>query len=197
MSISIDVIDGIVTAGATAVIAIYTIVLARVSKRQSNLIADQIKLAREEFIATHRPRLMLRRFYLKDIVLTEGQAPSIIFMIQNIGDSAGRVVEIRSATVVLGPGELLLPNMGFGFTEPFNVSLRSGQSEIFPVNGSSPLEKEERMWVPQGKKTLFCLGVVIYLDEMDNRREIGFCRRYDAIHKRWDKTDNSEYEYEF
>ncbi len=171
--------------------------LARVSRRQSNLIADQIKLAREEFVATHRPRLMLRRFYLNDPVLAEGQALRIIFMIQNVGDSVGRVVEIRSATLVLGPGEPLRPNMGFGFAESFNVSLTSGQSEIFPVSGSTPLGNDERMWVPQGKKTLFCLGAVIYLDEMDNRREIGFCRRYDAVHERWDKMDNPEYEYEF
>ena len=49
--IIIDVIEEAVTAVSTAAIAIYTVVLAKISKRQGNLIEQQIRLAREKFVA--------------------------------------------------------------------------------------------------------------------------------------------------
>ena len=56
----IDAHNGAVTAIATIFIALFTIVLAWVSWRQARLIGRQIELAREEFRATHRPKLVIR-----------------------------------------------------------------------------------------------------------------------------------------
>jgi hypothetical protein len=185
-----------ITALATVVIAVYTVVLAWTSSRQSKLIASQVRLAREEFIATHRPQLRLSRFYLSNPIMSQGERPSIIFMIQNVGLSVARVTEIRSVSIVLGIEDQFPKNMGIPFSEKFTTRLESGQSEIFPVNGTVPLEDEDRGWVPQGKKNLYCLGVVVYLDELGNRRETGFCRRYIAATRQLESWP-TEFEYEF
>src|SRR6266496_910438 len=49
--------NGAVTAVATVFIGVFTWVLACVSGRQARLTRESIELAREEFIATHRPKI--------------------------------------------------------------------------------------------------------------------------------------------
>lgn len=56
----LDKYNGAVTAVATAFIAIFTIVLVRVTGRQARLTTAALNLARQEFVATHRPRVVLR-----------------------------------------------------------------------------------------------------------------------------------------
>src|SRR5208282_16065 len=48
------------TAGATAVIALFTIVLVLVTNRQARLTRESIELANKEFNTTHRPRIRVR-----------------------------------------------------------------------------------------------------------------------------------------
>lgn len=51
--------NGAVTAFATVWIAVFTIVLAVVTGRQARLTRQAIDLNREEFISTHRPKLVV------------------------------------------------------------------------------------------------------------------------------------------
>src|SRR5258708_868823 len=59
-----------ITAISTAVISIFTIVLAYVSHRQAKLTRESINLANREFVATNRPKLKVRRLRLNP--LTDG-----------------------------------------------------------------------------------------------------------------------------
>jgi len=52
--------NGAVTAVATIAIALFTIVLARVTGQQARLTRQSIDLARAEFVSTHRPRIIVR-----------------------------------------------------------------------------------------------------------------------------------------
>src|ERR1700733_2684279 len=56
----LDKYNGAVTAVATAFIAIFTIVLVFVTGRQARLTTAALNLARQEFVATHRPRVIVR-----------------------------------------------------------------------------------------------------------------------------------------
>jgi hypothetical protein len=56
----LDKYNGAVTAVATAFIAIFTIVLVFVTGRPARLTTAALNLARQEFVATHRPRVILR-----------------------------------------------------------------------------------------------------------------------------------------
>jgi hypothetical protein len=56
----LDTHAGAITSIATGVIAWFTISLVEVSRRQAELFGDQIKLAREEFLTTHTPTIVMR-----------------------------------------------------------------------------------------------------------------------------------------
>jgi len=56
----LDKYSGAVTAVATAFIAIFTIVLVFVTGRQARLTTEALNLARQEIVASHRPRVIVR-----------------------------------------------------------------------------------------------------------------------------------------
>ena len=53
--------NGSVSAAATAVIALLTLMLVIVTNRQARLTRASIDLARQEFAATHRPKSLCNR----------------------------------------------------------------------------------------------------------------------------------------
>jgi hypothetical protein len=81
----LETYNGAVTAVATIFIAVFTIVLARVTGRQARLSREAINLARSEFIATHRPRIVL-----KEVSFVDSQ---IHYMLVNTGDTKATVIE--------------------------------------------------------------------------------------------------------
>jgi hypothetical protein len=100
-----------ITALATVAIAAFTIVLAIVTNRQARFTRESIELARDEFNATHRPRITVRGFQ----TLTGGLADedvSVIFLYVNTGDSDAIVTEI--GTKIISGAKLRL---GFLSTE--------------------------------------------------------------------------------
>jgi hypothetical protein len=193
----LDAHNGAITAIATVFIAAFTIVLAWVSRRQARLIEDQVRLSRNEFFVTHRPRIIVRAFQMLNPDAGVAVAPQVIFIAHNIGDSPARIVEVRSATRVQ-PANARIPNdLAFPFHEDFNVTLASGQKEVFPMNGAAPFAADEPMNVFAGHSMLLCLGVVAYLDDAGTRRETGFCRRFLSDVREWDTLKDSEYEYSY
>jgi len=193
----LDAHNGALTAIATIFIAAFTIVLAWVSIRQARLIDAQVRLARNEFIATHRPKIIVRSFQMLNPEARVGDAPRFTFIAHNIGDSPGRIIEVRSATLVIGVMDTIPNDLAYPFHEPFNVTPVGGQKELFPANGASPFVDNEAMEVFGGTKVLLCLGTVIYLDDANNRRETGFCRRFRSQRQQWDTMSDSEYEYSY
>jgi hypothetical protein len=188
--------NGLITAIATVFIAAYTIVLARVSRMQAGFIAAQVRLAREEFITTHRPKIIVRAFQMMNPDFGAGDRPRFIFIAQNIGDTQARITEVRSATLVLQNNERIPNDLAFPHHEPFNVVLRSGQKEVFPGNGGVPLVGEEHMQVFADTHMLLCLGTLTYVDDLGTERETGFCRRYRNQSRQWEGL-SSEYEYSY
>jgi hypothetical protein len=184
------------TAVATVAIAVFTVALVFVTNRQARLTRDALNLARGEFNATHRPKIIVRRFQVTDKDLPEGKAPKILFIAQNIGDSAATITRVRSATVTYRVDELIPTDLSFPFHEEFNVTLKSGERELFPVNGAYPLRGVEPMAIRAEKIVLYCMGTIEYFDTGGTQRETGFCRRYRPSEDRWE-TVESEYEYTY
>jgi hypothetical protein len=187
----LDAHNGAITAIATFVIAAFTIVLAWVSKAQAKLIDDQLKLARAEFSVTHRPRIIVRSFQMVNIDIPVGERPRFIFIAHNMGDSPGRLIEIRSGTLVLEANERIPNDLAFPHHEDLNATLASGQKVEVSV-----LVNNEAMEIFAEAKLLLCLGTIVYLDGAGNRRETGFCRRYKPDTRQWDSFE-SEYEYAY
>jgi len=186
-----------ITALATVAVAGFTWTLYRATSQQGRLTGQAIDLTRAEFNVTHRPKIILRAFVIGDRDLQSDRPVGFIFTAHNIGDSPGRVIEVRSATLVLKDKEKIPDDLSFPFSEKFSVSLKSGQREIFPANGGSAVSREESMQIFAGSHVLLCLGSVIYLDAEGTRRETGFCRRYRPRQDEWDTIKESPYEYAY
>jgi hypothetical protein len=88
------------TAFATVAIALFTIALVFVTNRQARLTRESINLARDEFISTHSPKLIVRYIHLTDpIINTENvQNVEIGFTVENIGGLSRRSLALLSST---------------------------------------------------------------------------------------------------
>ena len=86
-------------AAYTLWLTIFTGVLALVGMTQGWLIREQIKLARDEFNSTHRPRLRVRNIFLggpqpfQSSAFSKGNLVSGQFYVANIGDMPAHIVE--------------------------------------------------------------------------------------------------------
>src|ERR1700730_18429332 len=58
-----------------------------ITGKQARLSREYIDLAREEFISTHRPRLIVREVYYPVLYPKPGEPFDIVYTIANIGDT--------------------------------------------------------------------------------------------------------------
>jgi hypothetical protein len=185
-------------AAFTAMLAIVTVALAGASIWQGILTKQSIDLARAEFNVTHRPKIIVKAFQMTGASdLEVGEAPTWVFLAQNIGDSPGKIIQVRSGTIVLTANEKIPNDLSFPFHEDFNITLVSREKELFPCNGGSPLVGTEDMTIFAGTDVLLCMGIIVYVDESGIQRETGFCRRYRSREREWDTVMESEYEYAY
>jgi hypothetical protein len=188
----------------TGLLFVATVILAAVSVFQIKFLinadrkaAEQIKLAREEFAATHRPRVILRGFDIRNRDIPDGEPVRYVFVAHNVGDADARLVETRTATIILKDAERIPGNLSFPDLEPLSYTLAAGEHVLIPGNGGTAPEPGESMGVYANKLALICLGTLTYLDANNVRREAGFCRRYRPREDIWDIIRESEYEYAY
>ena len=83
--------NGLVAAFAGVAVAAFTGVLWGSTEKLWRSNERQITLARQEFIATHRPEIIMREAYMEH----RGDDAYVCYYITNRGRSAGRIVESR------------------------------------------------------------------------------------------------------
>lgn len=116
----------------------------------------------------------MRNFQILDFDNFIKDGSGIVFIGRNIGDSVGKIIEIRSATIVRHPNDRFPTNYSFPFSEKFQINLKSGEKELFPINGGSALNNSELVGIYSGNFALFCLGIIVYEDIAGTKRETGF-----------------------
>jgi len=184
---------------ATAVIGAYTIVLARVTGRQARLTRESIDLARAEFISSHRPRIIVYGLALFGAA-AEGKDPTeplrVSFRYVNSGDTPAKVKMIGTKLVHL-----------FKATMPSEIEFKIEKIDP-PVEIESGrhgfrltadrFDQERFLFSSTADNySLVCVGVIVYADDNDTDRQMGFCRRYDQASNRWLAMDDTEYEYSY
>ena len=85
--------NGAVTAAATVFIAIFTIVLALVSRRQARLTRASIDLASKEFIASHRPIIRIKRITPPQTLVPDERLQLTVEAV-NVGDTQALIFEM-------------------------------------------------------------------------------------------------------
>lgn len=138
----LDAHNGFVTALASVAVAWFTATLYWASVEQGRLTQQSIDLARQEFVSTHRPRIILREAIIGSVL--EGEPIHTILNIANIGETDGSIV---CSTVDLEIVNMSSPDRLFmlGSVEPHNelgkIFLRPGESRLI---GWDQLNKRDR-----------------------------------------------------
>ena len=157
---------------------------------------DSIKLTKQEFVASHPPKLRVHTVHLIRNPVWEIQC-----LIDNIG---GSVATIEKSTLDFEQLE--------GEIQRFPSRLPYGEDYPLPERTIAPggytvgqylIEKKvedslnEQNWqTDQGLSGFYFFGYIIYLDDNGTRRKIAFCRQYTGISKDiFVKIDNEDYEY--
>jgi hypothetical protein len=85
------VLAAVISAFSTCFIAGFTVSLVRATNKQGALTGKALKLASDEFLATHRPRVIVREVYWEP-----ERADAITVMWGNVGSRAASIVEFRT-----------------------------------------------------------------------------------------------------
>jgi hypothetical protein len=200
----LDVHNGAIAAIATVFIALFTIVLACVSWRQTKFIGDQVKLGRDEFNATHRPEISILSFE-PSYGGAEDERVAVQVMYVNNGRSIARNLRIQAKIT----NRNFPLQTGIGLSGPDAIALihpdlESGKKNYFLVTSDIPVSTAtiqdmaaSRANPSRETPRIVCLGCVSYYDGMNGRRETAFCRIFNASSDRWEPSDNTEYEYSY
>ena len=166
---------------------------------------NAVKASRDEFLASHRPKIRLKHLWLAaDIWQTD---PIIVNLwCVNIGTADARLQEIGLRYDVVREGAMLpaAPQINAAF-QAGGAIVRPGLNNQFGnLNTGRVLTAEDNADIQQGRSKLYCVGFISYLDGADRLRITGFCRVLKFPHNTTARADNSrfwpfddpDYEYE-
>jgi hypothetical protein len=198
----------ILTAFATCAFAAFTFTLWRATNRQAGLTRDAIELGNKDFIATHRPRLKVRRIavvgfraHSRNEPLIPGAEINATLEIVNVGGSEATIIWSRYR-VYFGKDDY---SMVSHYVPPHAlalapVTLQAGQPLYFELvdRVSKDIAPSGTLINPvfgEGPWNMYVIGEIRYQDRTGVIRHIGFCRE---MHSdiRFRAVNDSEYEYE-
>jgi hypothetical protein len=174
---------------STSVIAVFTIVLTAVSYWQARLI-------RKEFVATHRPRVIIR--FIQGPNYGEDSTESIWITVANIGDSEGAIVEFGGDLARRNKQTKiwLVPGADGGSKKIRTIRLKSGARHVFTVTAKKPYTDMDILGDATDTYELCAFGVIRYQDATGILRETGFFRVYDADSESFVPSNKQEDEYQ-
>jgi len=187
-------------ANYTVMLALFTGVLALVSIWQGSLLNRQMRLARDEFNATHRPKIVIRGLFMVAPNPSHANAARISFQVHNVGDTAALITEFNfflmfedEETVEMpivrteSPGELP-QKLGVG-----DRIFWRGNAQVNPAKFMNATN--QAFHFGEGESPLNFRGTVSYEDMGGTVRHTSFHRAYDFNKRRFKRIENSEAEY--
>jgi hypothetical protein len=194
-----------ITAASTAFIAVFTAVLGGFTISLARSTKKAVKTAQAEFIASHRPRLVIREVQR----LTPADSDRSIelrYVVANIGDNDAKIIESHIELQDIRDGILRPLQRTEGANRIGLVTLIPGE-HIFREQGSNislpslvvsrMVEDRQRPRVRQPSETrgVYFRGLIIYADKNGVRRRTGICRVYEFKTERFYPLDDPDYEY--
>lgn len=194
-------------ANYTLWLACATIVLGVIGAVQGVFLWKTVDLARSEFLATHRPKLLIRKTLFKNIVENGQERLAIAYEVVNTGDTVATINRI-STRVIEQDAELdpeIMPDYADSVAKnievaPGYVQLTdpiSGEqaTEIGFVQGYAQTQASANGIVSVGAYFHF-FGFIEYKDELGRFRRTGFLRKCNASSENFVVVANPEYEYQ-
>jgi len=170
---------------------------ARAAKESADGTNALAQATRDEFFATHRPKLIVRRVSL-DIGTDHLAASAPItkpskfqYIVANVGEADAEIIESNVTPYTADGSNVVLPAI-----LPF-----SKRTDAIPVRriepgDSCPCEADpnfnatlEQMAAERGKKQIFLFGYIVYAGASGARRRTQFCRVYNPQTQRFTVAD--------
>ncbi len=170
----------------TAMLVVVTAVLIVVGIAQGNQLKHAVDAARDDFRASHRPKIRLKHIWLTSDIAAAATSITVRLVCVNTGAADASLGAIGIRCHVVG-NEYLLPadpGMDANFSLGGNI-LQSGLNLTIPSREASVdtgriLAEHERTSVQRGRAKLYCVGWISYLDTAGRMRITGFCRVLEA-----------------
>jgi len=192
----LDTHNGAFTALATLAVAAFTFTLWRSTKGMLATTNNSINLARDEFISTHRPKLIVRQFQIDPV--TPGNPITIHFAMVNIGSTEAR-------PRLLGC-QIALWNVQGNYFEAPGINATQDEINVPPIAGGQrvswrmvstfPVTPQQIGLIQSGSLLIQILGEITYKDGLNRQRRTGFRRSYDRLTDKFIPSPNSEEEYQ-
>jgi hypothetical protein len=187
--------DNIIAFG-TVMIAIFTYVLYRSTEKLWEAGEKQFTLARQEFNATHRPKLIVRGAYLASKG-ERGTQARVDYDVVNIGESPATVINLRAFAYIQLTGTGFNPFWSAPPVEPprERFTVTSGEHVVVCTECPSVDWQYDDFKYSAGQ--VFVLGVITYIGPDKVKRITGFCRRYSRDTGAWHAEKESDYKYAY
>lgn len=183
-----------------------TRIAAEAARDAANETRKSVELARDDFIASHRPRLRIRNIIVEPPVVKD-EHPMVFrpghvvrgrYFVANYGDSIANIIETYS--------QVYWTNVPLPMTRPYEEELAtSGGGEKIQSGGARAYrfqsdraisERESDDVLHGGNCQLYVMGWLEYTDIAGTRRRTAFCQMYDAERRRFHPVKDIDYEHE-
>lgn len=194
---AIDKHNSVVTAIATVFIAFFTLTLWNATSEHSRITDRVLRLARDEFISTHRPRLRVRGILFEGFSNAEIGRAWIYVANVGVNDAFNirfdAVFAQRDGNVRKPPwAENLSPDNRHG-----PQTLTGGKRDTYEPSIAADLMPFEAGEIRKETRTLLLIGRIHYSDAIGTERQAGFGWSYDPSTGEFRKPKGEdEYNYE-
>jgi hypothetical protein len=163
----------------TGLLVAVTAGLIAVGEMQRRQLKATVKAMRDDFAATHRPKIILREIKL-DAPTGDGEA-RVRYTLSNAGQTTGTIIEnlakteVGDAPKVAGGIHKPPPALTEERGEQITIPLKAGEAHTETIE-STHWDAATRHGSDQ---ILWCLGRITYTDGIGTKRATAFCCRYD------------------
>jgi len=136
----------------------------------------QLRLARDEFLSTHRPKIRIKHLLLVSAIWHD--EPIVVRLVcVNNGTTEATITDYGMKFLVVKEGKALPSDPEFAPIGISGLRLQSGVSLKFPdfFDGTT-LTDADHADIRNGKAKLYFLGFLHYLDGVQRLRTTAFCR---------------------
>ncbi len=163
------------TAAATIAIAVFTLTLKLSTDNLWNASQNQFKLARDEFLSTHRPKIRIKHVFLASELWNTPLSATIVCV--NNGTTEAVITEYGAKFIVVEEGTSIpFPRLQI---PPIRIryQLQCGVSLHLPnILDGTIIPNTEQESIRDGFTKLYCIGYLHYWDGLNRLRTTGFCR---------------------
>jgi hypothetical protein len=180
----------------TGLLFLATVVLAGFGAYQGWLTKRGLDVARADFVAVHRPKIIVRGFEIQNTNVPVGEPIEGWFMVQNIGDTPAHIWEINTRTVICEP-KRLRGDIALADRQEYDITLTAGEAEQFLFDAQTAPDHAQSFRLLENNEFVYVVGQVRYRDNNKIERQTGFIRKWDIRTNTWSTVTESDYEYAF